>query len=510
MAPSNPLLICIPVCVESAEELNAALNSAAAIGDLVEVRLDCLKPGEFESAVSRLSYYLTSLGKDSIVTFRPAEEGGVKDYSKNTRKCFWLDQVPSAASLFDVELDLVEEITSSSNVDLDWARVICSHHDFGGLPRDLENIYNRMSRTPARILKIAVQVNDVTECISLFRLLARARAEGREAIVIGMGQAGVLTRVLGPSRGSFLTYGAAEASRATAPGQLSARELRELFRVDSITSVTEIVGLVGLPTGHSISPYLHNSSFAASGIDAVYLPFEVSDLKAFVTRMVKPHTRELEWNLRGLSITAPHKSAIMQYLDYIDPAASEIGAVNTIVINDGDLYGYNTDAEGFIKPLLERLDSVTGLRCAVIGAGGAARTACWALKRQGASVSVFGRSAARARALADEFGCDYQLLSDKPLTGFDLVINATPLGTRGIAESQSVATSDQLRGVGLAYDLVYNPRETKFLKEAEKAGCNTLGGLAMLVAQAKQQFHLWANRQTPEGIMEEAAERALA
>jgi len=508
MGSQTPPLICIPVCVHTADQLNAALDDAAAAGDIVEIRLDCLQPEALGTVVPQLSDRLRSLGKSSIVTLRSSEEGGVNSHTRDVRRRFWLEQAPADASFFDIELDLVEEL-SSHNAAIDWDRVICSHHDFRALPDDLIQTYERMARTRARILKIAVQVDDIIDNLPLFALLNRASVERREIIAIAMGQAGIMSRILGPSRGDFLTYGAMEAASATAPGQLTARELREVYRLHSITEATEIVGLVGKPTEHSMSPQLHNAAFAASQIDAVYLPFEVSDVAAFISRMVNPRTKEFEWNLRGLSVTAPHKSAVIRYLDHIDPAAEQIGAVNTIVLKDGWLHGYNTDAEGFIKPLLDRVGSVSRFRCAVIGSGGAARTACWALKKRNAGVTVLARNSKHAEALAGEFGVEWKVLAEGPLTGFDLVVNATPVGTRGSAENESVASADQLRGVGLVYDLVYNPRETRLVSEAMKAGCDTLGGLEMLVAQAKIQFRLWTGLEVPNRVMEEAAKRAL-
>ena len=211
-------------------------------------------------------------------------------------------------------------------------RLICSHHDFAGVPADLENIYRRMAATNAPILKIAVQADDAIDCLPVFNLIERARREGRELIAIAMGQAGVMTRILGPSRGSFLTYGSLDEDSATAPGQVTARELREVYRIDSIDRETEIMGVIGRPVAHSISPHIHNAAFAQANINAVFIPFEVHDVDSFMRRMVRTSSREIEWNLRGLAVTAPHKSSVMKHLDWIEPAAKEIGAVNTIVV----------------------------------------------------------------------------------------------------------------------------------------------------------------------------------
>lgn len=328
-------------------------------------------------------------------------------------------------------------------------------------------------------------------------------------IAIAMGTAGIATRILGPSRGAFLTYASRENETATAPGQISASELTEVYRIEKIDQQTRIFGLIGVPVSHSVSPQMHNAAFAAVGTNAVYIPFEVHDAKAFIKRMIHPRTRELDWNVGGFSVTAPHKSAVMDQLDWIEPVAAEIGAVNTIVIEDEALHGYNTDARGFIKPLVKKFGDLREARCAVIGAGGAASAASRGLQQAGANVTLFARDAAKAGALAKRFDAASMKLEEARFVDFDIVINATPLGTAGEFEAVTPARARQLRGARLVYDLVYNPTETRFLREAREAECETLGGLSMLVAQAAEQFELWTGAAPPQDVMSEAAQRAL-
>ena len=264
----------------------------------------------------------------------------------------------------------------------------------------MPEIYERLAATPARVVKIAVHANDISDCIPVFQLIERARTDGRDVIAIAMGNAGLATRILGPSRGAFLTYAALEEESVTAPGQITAQKLRSVYHVDQIDRETMICGLVGLPVMQSVSPHTHNAAFRTAGVNGVYLPFEVRDVKTFFQRMVHPRTRELDWNLRGLSVTAPHKSAVLEFLDWIEPNAEEIGAVNTIVVDDDKLRGFNTDAAGFIEPLLNVIDSFDGLRAAIIGAGGAAR------RYMGAAATERKRDSLRARhskgALSDK------------------------------------------------------------------------------------------------------------
>src|ERR1700752_132150 len=217
-----------------------ACAGASAVGDIMELRLDCVAKLDFE-----IENFLNQVSKPLILTFRPAEQGGYRVLSRPEREAFWARDL-KANWLCDIEEDLVR--TSS----FDWPRVIVSHHDFNSVPDDLEQIYERLAATPARIVKIAVQANDVTDCLRVFELLERAQNEQRELIAIAMGNAGIATRILGPSRGAYLTYGSLEDESATAPGQVNARQMRSVYRIDEIDRETMICGLVGLPVMHSV------------------------------------------------------------------------------------------------------------------------------------------------------------------------------------------------------------------------------------------------------------------
>ena len=504
---NKPVQICVSICERTAETIQLQAERADALSDLIEVRLDCL-----DQEVHNLRDFkgcLPAVLRPVIATYRPFEQGGVSKLTGKQRLLFWLFNRP-AADFFDVEFDIATTPSVfDSDKDLDWNRVISSYHNFRGVPADLLSIYERMARTRARILKIAVQAHDITDCLPVFDVLQRGLADGHEMIAIAMGEYGLITRILGPSRGAFLTYAALEDDKTTAPGQVSVKDLREVYRIEKINRESQVMGLVGQPVAHSVSPHLHNSAFETLGLNAVYLPLEVKDLRAFISRMVHPLTRELNWNMVGLSVTAPHKAAVIDLLDWVDDSAREIGAVNTIVIDGPQLRGYNTDASGFIKPLLARCGQLNGLPCAVIGTGGAAAAAVWSLRQQTAEVTVFGRDSTKTRTFAERFGVAWQSLEDAVFNNFSIVINATPLGTAGVSESETPAKGAQLAGASFAYDLVYNPTPTRFLREAESVGCETINGLEMLVGQAAAQFKLWTGREAPESVMREAAIRAV-
>ena len=522
MREAEQVRVCVPVCVPRAGELRASVARAAEVADIVELRLDCLDEEQIKAALSQLPQLFAQTPRPFIITFRPAVQGGRRALDARERAAFWKELAGllrgaggAGGTFFDIELDLFESPHAGALLEAfnelgaaDRPRLICSHHDFRRTPADLAALFERMARTPAHVLKIATQAEDITDCVAVLRLLELARREGRAGVAVAMGEAGLLTRVLAPSRGAYLTYGSLDAAQATAPGQVGARELRGLYRVGEITGQTLVTGLVGSPVAHSLSPHMHNAAFAARGLDAVYVPFDVADASAFVRRMAHPRTRELRWNLRGLSVTAPHKEAITAHLDWVEPKASEIGAVNTVVVEGGELRGYNTDAEAALQPLGGALE-LKDARVAVIGAGGAARALLWALRGRGARATLFARDTERARETAEDFGARAAALEGASFEGFDLVVNATPLGTRGAREDETPATAAQLRGARLAYDLVYNPPVTRFLREARAAGCETVGGLPMLVAQAAEQFRLWTGADAPVEVMRAAAEKQM-
>jgi 3-dehydroquinate dehydratase/shikimate dehydrogenase len=511
MLSDNSTRICIPLNETTVDALIAAIERVSHAADLIELRLDALERGELEKAAASIGDVLSHTSRPVILTLRTKEQGGYREIEQEQRLELWETLLASASAFFDLEYDLVTELTKRNEDEQpDWSRVICSHHDFAGVPHNLEEIFEQLTFTPARVVKLAVSPAEITDCLAVLKLLDRAVAEERDTIAIAMGSAGVLTRILGPSRGAFLTYGASEAERGTAAGQIVAADLRSIFRVDQIDSETMITGLVGQPVMHSVSPHMHNAAFQAAGLNGVYLPFEVEDLDRFIQRMVNPETRELEWNLRGLSITSPHKAGIIRHLDLIDPTARAIGAVNTVVVENEQLHGYNTDADGLIDPLRQRLGALAGSRAAVIGAGGAARAAVFGLQKQGVDVTLCARDRTKAELLGSTFNISCSALSSATsFSNYDIVINATPLGSLGLQVDQTPVSAEQLRGSRLVYDLVYNPLETKFMKEGREAGCEVLGGLEMLVAQAQLQFKIWTNTTISLDLMHEAGLSAL-
>jgi 3-dehydroquinate dehydratase/shikimate dehydrogenase len=489
-------LICVPITETKAEAFLQAMTEAANVADIIELRLDYLEADELVKLLSTLPSHDAT--KPLLFTFRPREQGGRRDLSLMDRLSFWRglsNEIKARIAYADFELDLVEYLANQTP-PLPWSKIICSHHNFDETPANLNEIYERIARTPAAVIKIATKANRIADCLPLFDLMGRGE---KPVIVLGMGLPGVATRILTLSRGAMLTFGALRRGAESASGQPTATELRELYRAPQLTSQSEIYGVIGNPIGHSRSPLIHNAALKATGRDGVYLPFEVDDAAEFIRDFVHPKTKKLDWNLRGLSVTIPHKLSLMPHLDFISPAAEAVGAVNTIIVNGDELHGDNTDVIGAMKPL-EELLAIRGTRAAIIGAGGAARAICYGLQQRGANVTIYARDLHKAQRLANEFKASAAAIADFQ-GNTDLVINCTPVGMQGHHEGTSPVKAESLHNVRLVYDLIYNPLETQLLKDAKAAGAQTLGGMAMLLGQAAEQFRLWTGDTAPLNVM---------
>jgi shikimate dehydrogenase len=280
-------------------------------------------------------------------------------------------------------------------------------------------------------------------------------------------------------------------------------------------SRTQRVGLIGWPVEHSLSPAMHNAAFAALRLNWTYVPLPVQPGKARAA-MRKLVTK----GFRGANVTIPHKRAVMPYLDSVSDAAQAIGAVNTIVVRQEKLHGENTDAPGFLAALREgELDPV-GKQALILGAGGAARAVVYALEQAGWTAIIFNRTTQRAAELAHDMVRQVPgaivtwvprntSLGDLPLSDFDLLVNATPLGMWPHIESSPWPEDLPLPPHLSVFDLVYRPRRTKLLAKAHAAGAQIIGGLEMLVHQGALAFELWTGQQPLLAVMRAACERAL-
>ena len=445
---------------------------------------------EIDSGVEQLDSpaALAGCATPLVITCRPAWEGGQFHGSEEERHAILAEAIALGAAYVDVEW-------RAGFDDLVRCRggrgLVLSMHDYSGVPPDLTLICAAMRATGAEVIKLAVHVRRLGDCLRLLDLTRDALAK---TVVVGMGAAGLSTRVLAARFGSCWTY-----AGDAAPGQLPVACLLDEYRFRAITSGTRIYGVAGAPLEHSLSPALHNACFAALGIDAAFVPLHsdsADDVLAFAEGM----------DVRGMAVTAPLKVALAGRMDRLDDVATRVGAANTIARQGGEWIGRNTDVAGFLEPLAGREDLVNA-RAAILGSGGAARSVAVALASAGARVTIYGRTLERAAVVARPVGGDAHTGIPKRGT-WDLLVNATPVGT--IPNDDETPIPAGHLGGGLVYDLVYNPTETRLLREARAAGCRTIGGLPMLIAQAALQAEWWNGRAAPVAAMRETAVRRLA
>jgi len=268
----------------------------------------------------------------------------------------------------------------------------------------------------------------------------------------------------------------------------------------TIDQHTALYGVVGYPLGHSLSPTMHNTGFSAMGLNAIYLAFETKDIEGCIQAM-----RAL--NIRGISVTLPHKSSVIPLLDEVDDLAERVGAVNTVVNKDGLLSGYNTDAIGALRALEEKTE-LSGKSCLMIGAGGAARAIGFILAEKGVELKVANRSVERGKSLAHALACPFIPLDALQETAADLLIQTTPIGMTPRKEECLVPEQIFRKGM-VVMDIIYNPLETALLSMAKARGCLTINGLSMFIHQGVEQFRLWTGLEAPIPAMTHAVEEAL-
>ena len=473
--------LCATVTADWTAGLRASRDQVAG-ADLVELRLDGVADPDVPAA-------LAGRRLPAIVTCRPAGQGGRFRGSEDERKALLMQAFDAGAEYVDLEwghgFDQVVRHRQGRGI-------VLSHHDFTGVPGDLESIAVAMAASDAEVIKLAVAVASLADCARLLGVARRLR--GRRAVLIGMGEAGVMTRVLPGRFGSCWTY----AGASVAPGQLSVGQMLQEFTFRRLGTDTVLYGILGRPLGHSLSPAMHNAAFASLGVDAAYVPLPAAGVDDFFASADA-------LGIAGASVTAPFKVAAVAHMTTMDPVAAEIGALNTVVRGAGGWHGANTDAAGFLASLAGL--PLAGWRAAVLGTGGAARAAALSLRDAGCAVTCYGRDEAKAQALASALRVA-GAVRPVPAGSWDLLVNTTPAGTHPNAGESSFP--EAVYDGRLVYDMVYNPAATRLLREAGARGCRTLGGLGMLVEQARLQSAMWTRMMPDRAVMHGAAESKLA
>src|SRR5579863_1167784 len=457
--------ICIALGFPEVESLLAHARDEYNAGErFFEFRLDYLPAPEQGIAAMR-KFLARNSDCTVLATCRRHQNNGHFNGSIEQQLKILDAAIEGGAQAVDIEIESAENCVDRLEALRSRARVVVSYHNYGGTP-PLDTVMRRMLRIPAdgyKIVTTAKKPSDNGRVLSLAKTYAKT-----PTIVLAMGETGFPTRVLSPAAGGLFTYAAPNSAEGTASGQVSAHQLRHLYRVEKFSRDARIYGVVADPVRHSISPAVHNRAFQARRVDAVYLPFLVKpvQLKDFLILADK-------LPLAGFSVTLPHKQRILRYLDLIDPLARRIGAVNTVWRKAGKWRGANTDVQGVTVPLTRhvRLGKSSVL---LVGNGGAARGAAYAMAESGAKLAITGRNPDRVRALAK--ACDAEALSREQTESrmFDVLIHATPLG---MSPRSDQCFFDGRLPAKLVFDMVYNPMDTVLIHRARSQGAEVICGL---------------------------------
>ncbi len=493
--PQSLPRICVALGLETPLQLSRAADREYKDGNtFLEFRLDYLPDPAagidliraFSGRYPEVHILATCRRKQNNGKFR----GGIEQQIVILEKCG-----AAGAIALDLEIESAESAKAAIPRLRESAPLVLSYHNFQNTPA-LDPILRRLRCIPADAYKIATTARKPAHNL---RVLEFARKHTKcPLILFAMSEVGVASRILAPSQGSLYTYAAPFETDGTAPGQVSAKLMRNLYRCEKIGKHARVYGVIADPVAHSKSPLIHNRAFQARRLDAVYLPFLI------------PTPQLRDWMslaaglpVAGFSVTIPHKQRILHHLDVVEPLAKRIGAVNTVWRKAGKWRGGNTDTDGVLKPLGRHLP-LAHASVLIAGYGGAARAAAIALADAGVNVTITGRNTKKAQALAAAIKADVISLGAAQTARFDALVHATPVG---MAPKPNACLFPGKIPARIVFDMIYNPHETVLLKRARQQGCTVVYGSEMLLEQAARQFEIWTGESAPRAVMRNALEQ---
>ncbi len=489
-------MLCVTVGRTKHTNTIADYHRAAEQGaKLVEMRLDYI------GRAVDLRRLLASRPCPLLITCRRREDGGRWEKSEEERQMLLRSAIASGVDYVDLEEDIAHKIPRYGKT-----KRIISLHNFEFTPAELEDVHERLAKLDADIVKIATMANSFADTIRMLRLVQHAKTP---TIAICMGDLGMVTRILSLRYGAPFTYTAMDGERKIAPGMIPWKTMRELYRPETITEKTKLFGVVADPVAHSLSPLLHNTAFAADNLDCRYLPFRIppDDLKLFAAWCQ-------ETGIGGLSVTIPHKEAMLDYIQQAEQAVNGIGALNTVVFRDGEAAGYNTDYRAAMELILDRVggdspDVLKGRGVLILGAGGVSRAIAYGLRQRGALVAISSRTQDRADKLARDVGGRSLPWNARYDIRPGILINGTPIGMHPEVDDTPYA-KEKLSDSMLVFDTVYNPEQTLLVKDARQAGCQVITGVEMFIRQAAYQYKLFTGKAPDVELMRKTLKAATS
>jgi 3-dehydroquinate dehydratase / shikimate dehydrogenase len=495
--------VCVAIQAAAPAEMFERAERALKDVRFIEFRLDSLpRPA---AALARLKSFLAEHeATTAIATCRRRPNSGGFGGTLEEELQILLKAARAGCRIVDLEVESAEEAAPArlerfrSALRDAGAALLISFHDFSRT-RGLDQAADRIAAFSPDFIKVVSTAQTLADNLAVLRLV-EDRSVASRVVGIAMGEEGLVSRVLGPRAGSAFTFASLEDGTETAPGQVSAKAMRMLYRADKLNAETRVFGVAGNPIAHSLSPLMHNTAFRREGVNAVMLPLKTRAAADLLRLLV-------ELPMSGCAVTMPLKLEVMPHLAGMDPLVERIGACNTLrVSGDLKLHGYNTDVAGVVRPLQRRM-KLKGARVAILGAGGAARAAVFGLVDAGAEVFVVNRTHENAVALAKSAKAKALKQSQLDRQRFDAIINSTPCGMKDSKQALPIAESEL--NTALVFDMVYNPLETPLLKLAKARGLATISGLEMFVQQGARQFEIWTGKTPPEDDMTRVVEREL-
>jgi 3-dehydroquinate dehydratase/shikimate dehydrogenase len=489
--------VCLALGGDTIDDILATAESMTRDNQFLEFRLDYLK--QPMAALSKVHRFLeTRPYVTAIGTCRRADNGGKFKGSLSAQFEVLTKAHAAGCQLVDLELQSALQAKPEAIARLrSRAGLILSFHDFRATGK-LDETLQKMLKIPADFYKVVSTATMLFDNVTMMKFL-QTQSDKHSLVGLCMGEQGIISRVLGVRAGSVFTFGAVNADSKTAPGQVSARDLRSIYRIDQVDAATRVYGVAGDPIEHSLSPVIMNTALRRENVNGVYVPLHAKTFKDLMHCV-----REIP--LHGLSVTMPYKQTIVAHLDNTDAHTARIGACNTVVRGqDGKLYGFNTDIAGVIRPLEQRL-SIEGAKVLVLGAGGAARAAVFGLKERGAEVWILNRTSVKAQKLARQAKARTIKRADLRKIAFDVIVNATPVG---MGNTRDCPLKDEEIQARLVFDMVYDPVETHLLRVARSKSIAVIPGVEMFVQQAARQFEIWTGKPAPAADMLRAVTMAL-
>ena len=441
-------------------------------------------------------------GCEVIITVRRQEDGGKWTGSEESRQLLLREAIAEEVDYVDIEEDIAAEIPRFGKT-----KRIISYHNFRKTPEDLRELHDRMCHLDADIVKISTMANDPHDNLRMLEVIQESEVP---TAGMCMGDIGTPSRILSAKFGGAFSYATFHHERALAPGQLSFKQMKETYCYDQIGPETKVYGVIADPIGHSLSPYVHNAAFQTQGINAVYCPFRVP--ADSLDQFMKDAPR---LDIRGMSVTIPHKEAIARHLTKVDPAVKSIAAVNTVVFDGSEVIGYNTDYNAAMD-CIEHALGVIGAkpsplknkRVLVLGAGGVARPIVFGLRSRGALVTISSRTRQRSDRLANSFDCKAIDWGARLRAQCDILINCTPVGMHPNVDESPVSKTF-LKPSILVFDTVYNPESTLLVKDARSRNCQVITGVEMFIRQAMLQYFLFTHQEAPADLMREVLKKTI-